>query len=123
VLYSHTTGSYNTAIGANALQPTTSGSFNIALGYRAGFDLANGNHNIYIGNSGSSFDSSTIRIGTSGFQTNTVIAGVISGDGGGLTNVPADAITGGLTTNLAVLVPGGFTNILCFTNGILRAIQ
>ena len=122
-LYSHTTGSYNTAIGANTLYPTTSGSFNIALGYGAGNGLANGDHNIYIGNSGSPFDSSTIRIGTSGFQTNTVIAGVISGDGGGLTNVPAGAITGGLTMNLAVLVPGGFTNILSFTNGILRAIQ
>jgi hypothetical protein len=46
-----------------------------------------------------------------------------TGSGAGLFNVPADAITGGLTTNLSVLVPGGFTNILSFTNGILRAIQ
>ena len=46
-----------------------------------------------------------------------------TGSGAGLFNIPADAITGGLTTNLAVLVPGGFTNTLFFTNGILRAIQ
>jgi len=40
-----------------------------------------------------------------------------------LTNLSANAITGGLSINLAVLVPGGGTNILCFTNDILRAIQ
>jgi len=49
--------------------------------------------------------------------------GLHSGDGSGLTNLSADAIQGGLTTNLPVLVPGGGTNILCFTNGILRAVQ
>ena len=46
-----------------------------------------------------------------------------TGSGAGLFNVPADAITGGLTTNLAVLLPGPRTNTLVFTNGILRAIQ
>ena len=46
-----------------------------------------------------------------------------SGDGTGLTNLPVDGISGGLTINVAVLVPGGGTNLLCFTNGILRAIQ
>ncbi len=46
-----------------------------------------------------------------------------TGSGAGLFNISADAITGGLTTNVPVLVPGGFTNILSFTNGILRGIQ
>jgi hypothetical protein len=49
--------------------------------------------------------------------------GTFTGNGSGLTNVPAGAIVGGLTANLAVLVPGGGTNTLCFTNGVLRAIQ
>ena len=50
-------------------------------------------------------------------------AGYHAGDGSGLTNVSVDAVTGGLTINVPVLVPGGGTNVLCFTNGILRAIQ
>jgi hypothetical protein len=49
--------------------------------------------------------------------------GSFAGNGDGLTNLSANAIAGGLTTNLAVLVPGGGTNMLCFTNGILRAVQ
>jgi hypothetical protein len=46
-----------------------------------------------------------------------------SGNGGGLTDVPAGAMDGSLTTNLSVLAPGGGTSMLCFTNGILRAIK
>ena len=38
-------------------------------------------------------------------------------------NISVDAIAGGLTTNIAVLVAGGGTNTLCFTNGVLRAVQ
>ncbi|MEI7732711.1 MAG: FG-GAP-like repeat-containing protein [Verrucomicrobiota bacterium] len=50
--------------------------------------------------------------------------GQFTGDGGSLSNLNANAISsGGLTVNLQVLVPGGGTNTLCFTNGILRAIQ
>jgi hypothetical protein len=49
--------------------------------------------------------------------------GFHSGDGNNLTNISVEGITGGLTLNLAVLVPGGTTNILCFTNGILRAVK
>lgn len=56
-------------------------------------------------------------------NSNNVISGSLSGNGSGLTNLSADAVMGGLTTNLLVLVPGGGTNVLCFTNGILRAIQ
>ena len=54
---------------------------------------------------------------------NGTLNGYHSGDGTGLTNVPVDAVSGGLTANISVLTPGGTTNILCFTNGILRAIQ
>jgi hypothetical protein len=50
-------------------------------------------------------------------------SGTFTGNGAGLTNLFANAIIGGLTTNIAVLVPGGTTNILFFTNGVLRAIQ
>ncbi len=32
-------------------------------------------------------------------------------------------LEGGLTTNFSVLVPGGLTNVLAFTNGILRAVH
>ncbi len=53
----------------------------------------------------------------------TVTATSFSGSGAGLVNVPASAITGGLTTNLPVLVPGGKTNTLNFVNGILINVQ
>ena len=39
------------------------------------------------------------------------------------TNISANAIVGGLTTNIAVLGPGPRTNTLYFTNGVLRAVQ
>ena len=55
--------------------------------------------------------------------TGVTLGGTFTGSGAGLTNVSPSAITGGLTANLAVLVPGGGTNTLCFTNGILMAIQ
>ena len=54
---------------------------------------------------------------------NINLSGAFTGDGSGLTNLAANAIAGGLTTNFSVLVPGGRTNTLCFTNGVLRAIQ
>jgi hypothetical protein len=52
-----------------------------------------------------------------------VFNGRFVGDGAGLINLSTDALTGGLTTNVPVLVPGGFTNTLVFTNGILRGVQ
>jgi len=56
-------------------------------------------------------------------NANNSFNGSFTGGGAGLTNLSANAIVGGLTINLAVLVPGGGTNTLCFTNGILMAIQ
>lgn len=56
-------------------------------------------------------------------NASNIFNGTFTGSGTGLTNLSANAITGGLTVNLAVLVPGGGTNTLCFTNGVLTAIQ
>lgn len=50
-------------------------------------------------------------------------SGVHVGDGSALTNISANSIRGGATVKLAVTVPGGATNTLCFTNGILMTIQ
>jgi Chaperone of endosialidase len=74
-LNSNTTGSLNTANGANTLFHNTTGTGNIALGASAGVNTT-GNNNIDIGNGGSAGESNTIRIGTVGTQTDTLIAGI-----------------------------------------------
>jgi hypothetical protein len=74
-LVSNTTGIANTAIGLSALYSTT-GSNNIALGHQAGLNLTTGSSNIDIGNGGVAGESATVRIGTSGIQTNTYIVGI-----------------------------------------------
>jgi hypothetical protein len=76
VLQENTSGSRNTADGALALYFNTSGSDNIALGYSAGYNLTTGNNNIDIGNQGVAGDNSVVRIGTTGTQTSTFIAGI-----------------------------------------------
>jgi trimeric autotransporter adhesin len=86
-LNDNTIGLDNTADGAAALYDNISGSFNIALGYQAGFSISTGSSNIDIGNHGLSSDTNIIRIGSG--QTQTYIAGVINGNGSGLTNVSA----------------------------------
>lgn len=75
-LLNNTNGIYNTAIGNLALDSNTSGSYNIALGHQAGYSLTAGSYNIDIGNMGVPGESSTIRLGTPGVQTNTFIAGI-----------------------------------------------
>ena len=75
-LYSNTTGNYNTAIGSDALALNTTGSNNIGLGIAAGFSLTTGGNNIDIGNAGVAGDAGIIRIGTTGTQTATFIAGI-----------------------------------------------
>jgi trimeric autotransporter adhesin len=75
-LYSNTTGGSNTAAGLNALFFNSTGSNNIALGFGAGASLTTGSNNIDIGNAGVGGESNTIRIGTSGTQTATYIAGI-----------------------------------------------
>ena len=69
-------GDENTANGAFALYSNTTGGSNIALGNSAGFNLTTGDFNIDIGNAGVAGEANTIRIGTSGDQTRTFIAGI-----------------------------------------------
>jgi hypothetical protein len=53
----------------------------------------------------------------------TAFTSTFTGNGAGLKNIPASSITGGLTVNIPVLVPGNLTNTLVFVNGILMRIQ
>ena len=75
-LYSNTAGDGNTANGLSALAFNTTGAFNIALGTSAGQNLTTGNRNIDIGNLGVADEGNTIRIGTTGDQSATYIAGI-----------------------------------------------
>ena len=59
-----------------ALEHNTIGSSNIAVGSQAGSNLTTGSNNIEIGNLGSAGESNTIRIGKSGTQRKTFIAGI-----------------------------------------------
>jgi trimeric autotransporter adhesin len=82
-LAKNTSGADNTAIGDDALWGNTTGNSNIALGSQAGRSLTTGSNNIDIGNFGVPGESHTIRIGTSGDQTRTFIAGIYGATGGG----------------------------------------
>jgi hypothetical protein len=75
-LYSNTTGNGNAAYGLKALYSNTTGADNIAEGYEAGYYLTTGSHNIDMGNLGVAAESGVIRIGTSGQQTKTFVAGI-----------------------------------------------
>ena len=116
-LSDNSSGSGNTAYGYSALYylgytTGTGGSNNIALGFLAGSALyANESSNIDIGNMGVTGDNNTIRIGTPGVQTSTFMAGVINGDGGGLTNlnVSAAQLIGGNNNNVFVGPSGNTT--------------
>ena len=107
-LYCNTNGSFNTAIGPGALYYNINGSNNIALGNSAAYFIS-GNNNIDIGNKGSSSDNNFIRIGDQ--QTETFIAGVLNGNGGGLTNLNAASLTG-TANNLNLPVTTASTGIL-----------
>ena len=75
-LYSNTAGDGNTANGLSALAFNTTGAFNIALGTSAGQNLTTGDRNIDIGNLGVANEGNTIRIGTTGDQSATYVAGI-----------------------------------------------
>ncbi len=103
-LYVNRTGINNTADGVSALQDLPTGTNNTALGFMAGANFTGmESSNIDIGNPGVVGDNNTIRIG--GGQTQTYIAGVIKGNGGGLTNISATAV--GASPIGMVLVPAG----------------
>jgi hypothetical protein len=114
-LFDNRTGFNNTAIGDDALNllgvyNAAGGSNNIALGYLAGSGLiANESGNIDIGNQGVQLENNTIRIGSS--QTATYLAGVINGNGGGLTNLNVSTmqLAGGANGNVFVGPAGNST--------------
>jgi hypothetical protein len=75
-LFSNTLGKFNTANGAFALYSNTTGEGNIGVGNFAGQNLTTGSNNIDIGNQGVAGESNTIRIGTTGTQKDTYVAGI-----------------------------------------------
>jgi hypothetical protein len=75
-LFSNSTGGANAAVGENALNANTTGTNNIALGASAGSLLTIGNNNIDIGALGVASESNVIRVGKTGVQHNTFIAGI-----------------------------------------------
>lgn len=68
-------GNNNIALGDAALYSNVNGSNNIAIGTEAGF-FTTGSYNITIAHSGVANESNTIRIGTTGVQSKTFIAGI-----------------------------------------------
>ena len=98
-LSSDTAGFGNTAVGLFALENVTSGHNNIAIGAEAGLALnSSETFDIDIGNSGSTGDSGTIRIGDSALQTATFIAGIKGVNQGSPTAVFINTATGQLGT-------------------------
>lgn len=95
----NTTGNSNTAVGADALSGNTTGSDNIAVGDGAGGLLTTGSNNIDIGNDGVASEANTVRIGTSGTQTDTYIAGIYGRPPGANTLAVVCADNGKLTAN------------------------
>ena len=75
-LFSNMSGHDNTASGFQTLLNNTTGSNNIALGARAGSNVTTGSNNIDIGAAGSGNEANTIRIGKTGTQQKTFIAGI-----------------------------------------------
>jgi hypothetical protein len=75
-LAANTSGSGNTAEGFQALANNKAGSNNIALGVTAGLNLTTGSNNIDIGAPGAAAEANTIRVGKSGTQKKTFIAGI-----------------------------------------------
>ena len=92
---------FNTAIGRSALFDNTSGENNIALGYLSGANLTTGDYNIDIGNLGFPGESGTIRIGSTGTQTRTFIAGIreATASGGVMVFVDSSGQLGTLTSS------------------------
>ncbi len=75
-LRDNTTGYENVAVGQRALVNNTTGHDNIAIGRYAGLNLDTGSENIHIGHQGVAGESNRIRIGTTGDQNQTFIAGI-----------------------------------------------
>ncbi|HEU6449050.1 MAG TPA: hypothetical protein VFV23_11490 [Verrucomicrobiae bacterium] len=106
-LYSNL-GNYNTADGAQAIYSNTVGSYNIALGIQAGYNLTTGSSNIDIGNIGVSTDNNITRIGMG--QSDAFIAGIIHGNGSGLTDITAQQVNAVAATNATIWNSFSITN-------------
>ena len=95
----------------------------VTLSSAAGGDLSGSVANCTVsGINGSAVGNSVATAGNllvgSGVQwVSTPLSGDAALSSGGVLHI------GGLTTNIAVLAPGGQTNTLCFTNGVLRTVQ
>jgi hypothetical protein len=100
-LYSNTTGNYNAGIGYYTMQSNTTGSGNIAFGYGAGSLWTTTNNNIAIGNTGQATDTGAIRIGATGMQLATFIAGIngVTVSGGVGVYINANGQLGTLTSS------------------------
>src|SRR3954467_1409699 len=107
-LLSLTTGTYNAAMGYQALSANTSGNGNIALGASSGINLSTGDNNIDIGNEGVAGESGTIRIGAPTHNTATFIAGITAmSPSAPIQAVLVDPATGQLgRTDIASFPPG-----------------
>ena len=66
---------FNTAVGFEALRNAT-GANNTAIGKRAGYQIVSGSNNIAIGSAGDISDNGVIRIGETGSQVKTFMAGI-----------------------------------------------
>ena len=113
----------NTAIGYSALYNLATGDNNIALGVNSGINLTAANsNNILIGSGGIVGDSGRIRIGTSGTQTTTFIAGIDGVNVGSVAKVvtlASDQLgTANITGGAGIVVTPGANTITISSSGI-----
>lgn len=110
-LQANVSGWNNTAVGRQALGNMISGDSNIGIGVSAGSALTTGSNNIAIGNVGVAGESGIVRIGTSGTHTDTHLAGVVHGNGAGLTGITgAGLASGAAAENLAASQQSGVSS-------------
>lgn len=119
----------NTTLGYFAAANLNTGTNNIAIGSQSAINWGGAESgNICIGNPGVSGEQQTIHLGTPGVQTNAYIAGVINGNGGGLTNIQAVGIsTNGSSTGQILEslngktqwtnAPAGYTDAQAYAQG------
>jgi hypothetical protein len=111
----NTSGGNNVAVGSQALLNFTLGNNNIAIGPGAGSALTTGTDNIIVGNAGVAGETGIIRIGTSGVHTNTYLAGVINGDGSGLTGLTPKVDRQGGTGSASGTATTSFQDLISLT--------
>jgi len=113
----NTGGTGNSAVGDGALGSNTTGNYNIGIGNGGGYYLDTGSNNIDIGNYGVAGDDGVIRIGTTGTNMATFVAG-ISG-----TAVTGDTVVVDANGQLGVLVSSErFKNNITPMNNASEAI-